>query len=273
MNAELRLHFLDGVLAVEAAAAYLAQVETRFSKALTEEPADRRLVVEQVPWPLAGVTDENPVVDYTPHGGRLTSSWYRLEQYNDDCRVLLRNLNVIGLGRVLMQWTAMLLLPPDGALFHAAGFVTPSGRGCLATGRSEAGKTTLARNLLESGWSVLSDEAPALLLDVEGPRVLYTPFCGDLGIVSPRQKAAPLSALMLLEKGPRIELERLEPPELLRGLLRTVVSYGNARRFSSRIIDTLRDLAVAVPGYRISLPRELDAVELEARLTAADPSP
>lgn len=266
MLVEQRIHFLGGVLALELFEEWAAEARELYGPLLTDGRPDLRLRVERAPGPLTTLDKANPVVSRLPDGGELRTGWYRLEQSGTEALARVRTLNRLGLDHLLYQWTAMLLLPPRGLLFHAAGLVSPRGHGYLALGRSEAGKTTLARNALEGDWEVLSDEAPALRRDPAGWRVLATPFSGELGLVAPATTAAPLDKLLFLAKGETCELTPLSPGEALRGLLRTVISYGGDETFSRMTLKLLEELVTTRPACRLVTPRQVAADELTALL-------
>jgi hypothetical protein len=55
---------------------------------------------------------------------------------------------------------------------HAAGVVSPQGRGVLIVGPSEIGKSTLALGLMRKGWQYLSDDAVLVRRQGDGIRAL-----------------------------------------------------------------------------------------------------
>ncbi len=65
---------------------------------------------------------------------------------------------------------ALLMLLSARGLYplHAAGVVSPDGRGVLLAGRSGSGKTTLCCALARSGWAYLSDDAVLLKQGTSG---------------------------------------------------------------------------------------------------------
>jgi hypothetical protein len=77
------------------------------------------------------------------------------------------------LQRTFWAFGLLKLLRPRGFYsLHAAGLVTPAGRGVLIVGRSGSGKSTLTVGLVRQGWSYLADDAVLLRLQPAGVAAL-----------------------------------------------------------------------------------------------------
>ncbi len=83
------------------------------------------------------------------------------------------------LQRTFWAFGLLKLLRPRGFYsLHAAGVVTPVGRGVLIIGSSGSGKSTLTVGLVRQGWSYLSDDAVLLRLHPEGVTALaFRKYC------------------------------------------------------------------------------------------------
>jgi hypothetical protein len=140
------------------------------------------------------------------------------------------------------------LFPPRGGLFmHACGMVL-NGQGLAFVGHSEAGKTTMARMLVEKGH-LLCDDRIILRRWLEGFRLHGTWSHGDIPLVSP--KSAPLRAVLLLEQAPENQLVRLQPPEAVRLLPQFVIRPLVTRAWWEQVLDIIGILAREVPLYRL----------------------
>ncbi|MBD3400233.1 MAG: hypothetical protein GF399_07865 [Candidatus Coatesbacteria bacterium] len=270
MTEPFLLHHLDGVLRLDLP----DELEhyRRYQTSLPgETPADWRL--EFAVGPREDVEEADlgeltyPVIDGVR---RIRGRAFDLDPTSEGARVLLRMYHAAGISWVLRPWTAMLLLPPRGLLFHAAGLVSPEGRGYLCPGVSGAGKSTLSRNLLGQGWRVLSDELPAVRRDDDGWRLLYTPFCGDLGSVETDTFTAPLHGVLALEKGPATLGDQLDFGAAAAALLPTVAVYGNQPWFAQLVLDILAELTAEVGVRRLRVPAELTPGTVEGLLATVD---
>lgn len=139
----------------------------------------------------------------------MASDWSRGELY------IRADHRYSGAGRDPLDFPLdVVLFPPilayaGGAVLHASGVVA-DGRAFVFTGRSGAGKTTIARLLGSAGYTVLSDERIVLRLEAGGVRAYGTPWAGQLG--EARALSAPLAGLFLL--GPHDTVSRVSgiPP-------------------------------------------------------------
>jgi len=105
-----------------------------------------------------------------------------------------------------------LLAQGLGVEVHAAGVVTPDGRGLLFAGQSGAGKSTLSKLWrAEGGVTVLSDERIILRAEEGGVWMYGTPWHGEGYIAEPGR--ARLGRVFLLRQGPQNALRAVPATE------------------------------------------------------------
>ncbi|MDP3937334.1 MAG: hypothetical protein Q8R92_04265 [Deltaproteobacteria bacterium] len=109
-----------------------------------------------------------------------------------------------------------------GAIFHAAGLITPRGEGWLFLGRSGAGKSTMSGLWAgREGCAIISDDRiivrPEDRHGETGCRMYGTPWHGDAEVSSP--KSAPLARIFLLEQAPENRLVTATPGDAARSML------------------------------------------------------
>ncbi|MCK4594494.1 hypothetical protein KAU45_08325, partial [bacterium] len=210
-------------------------------------------------------TERGMRISYPEHGGRRTIREPRFEIVPTEraARVKYRLGMHQEIDCVLRVWAAMLHLPPDGFLFHAAGVITPGGRGYLVCGHSGGGKSTLAGNLIgRPDWHVLSDEMPAVLREKEGWNLCFTPFWGDLEPRMPEVTQAELRGICKLVQGDAVTLKPLGIKDGTALLFESVTSYGHPSWFVDLLLPFVTEVAHRVPAYRLTVPRVFDPDEL-----------
>ncbi|HLA77453.1 MAG TPA: hypothetical protein VJU18_07735 [Vicinamibacteria bacterium] len=152
-----------------------------------------------------------------------------------------------------------LLAARGGIELHACG-VAASGQGYLFAGQSGDGKTTTAR-LWEGlpGASILSDDRIIVRCGTEGTWWMYgTPWHGEAELAASAR--APLSAVLLLERGERNGFRKLEPAEAVSGLLaRSFVPFHDADLMAASL-QLLDNLVREVPCLRFPFVPEEEAV-------------
>lgn len=133
-----------------------------------------------------------------------------------------------------------------GALIHSAGIVD-AGEASLFVGVSGAGKSTLARQSLDEGRAVLSDDLNALRPSPTGFEALAVPFAG--GVRSETLTGAcPLRAIVRLRQAPEHAVSELRPGAAV-ALLTACAPYVNRDPF--RAEQLMSNLAAIVAATEL----------------------
>ena len=130
-------------------------------------------------------------------------------------RQLCRNPVSYPLDQLLLMYR---LASCQGLILHAAGVVV-AGQGVVLAGASGAGKSTVARRLLEAGVgdALLSDDRVVIRL-VDGKwSVFGTPWSGDAHVAC--NLTAPLRAVLFLQQGRGADVRPVAPAAALHMLL------------------------------------------------------
>lgn len=160
------------------------------------------------------------------------------------------------IGIFLRILVAHVALARGGILLHSSGIVS-RGHAYLFSGRSNVGKTTLARKAASKGFAVLSDDVNVIIPENGVLAARKVPGAGEFW----RQKldmsdpgAKPLGAIVLLEQAPELYANRiLRPAEAVAGLITgCFVVNDNAEAFPL-LMDVLTDLVERVPIVRVGV--------------------
>jgi len=147
-----------------------------------------------------------------------------------------------------MVLLSMLAAPRGALIIHAAGYVL-GGRAAVLAGPGGGGKSTLGRLLQEGGGgTLLSDDRVVLRLGSSGLRAWGTPWAGTGGMAA--NAAAPVSEILLLEKGDRNTVQRLSDVEAAEALLRVCTVPWYDEELSRAATGTLEAVSRRVPVYR-----------------------
>jgi hypothetical protein len=144
-----------------------------------------------------------------------------------------------------------------GLLLHACGAVR-DGRALLFTGRSGAGKTTIARFMLEAGCWVLSDDRIAIRPCASGFRVFGTPWHGDAPLASP--ESARLEAIHAIEQAPRLRARALCGGEAAGAVLGNAFLPVHDAGAAGAALELVERLVARVPVIRLAFPRDAAVV-------------
>lgn len=144
-----------------------------------------------------------------------------------------------------------LLLDRSGFLLHAAS-VLADGRAHVFTGRSGAGKSTVAS--LSPAGTVLTDEISLLRRVETGWQAFGTPFWGEFR-AGDMNCNAPISGIYSLIQAKQDRLERLSPREALRVLLPNVLFFSGRKHDNEQLLRILTDIVEAVPVYQLYFRR------------------
>jgi hypothetical protein len=157
--------------------------------------------------------------------------------------------------RILMSW---VLLPHFGFLLHAA-TVIRGGRAYVCTGRSGAGKSTVAS--LSPEGSVLTDEISLLRRENGVWRAYGTPFWGEFRSEG-RNASAPVAGIFNLVQAAENEIKPLRPAELLRKVLPNILFFSRERDANARLLEILGAAALEIPGYHLEFRKHPDFWEV-----------
>ena len=151
--------------------------------------------------------------------------------------------------RILLTW---MLLPRAGFLFHAA-TVVRDGRAYLFTGKSGAGKSTVA-SLAPEG-SVLTDEVSLVRREDGVWRAYGTPFwgefrAGDLNV------SAPIAGIFRLVQAENNRVTPLRSVELLRAMIGNVLFFSRQPADSQRLLNIVSHAAQELRGYTLEFRKD-----------------
>jgi hypothetical protein len=170
-----------------------------------------------------------------------------------DCRTrrgwIQQTVNPYSVDSVLRIVHTLLLASRGGFLLHAASGIR-DGRAFVFTGRSGAGKTTIAR-LAPPDATLLSDEI-SYLRYIDHKYVAFgTPFAGELA-ASGEPVSAAVHAIYQLAWGDRHHLERLGESDAVRALMRNILFFVDDAELTGQVFQTACHLAANVPVYRLT---------------------
>jgi len=178
----------------------------------------------------------------------LDGATVRLGKDQAEFRRVPHEYSLDSLIRILLS---KLLLERSGFLLHAATVVV-GGRAHVFTGRSGAGKSTVAS--LSPAGSVLTDEI-SLLRHMEGRwQAFGTPFWGEFR-AGDMNCSAPVAGIYSLIQANQDRLERLSPREALRVQLPNVLFFSGRREDNDRLLRILAATVEAIPVYHLHFRR------------------
>ena len=151
--------------------------------------------------------------------------------------------------RVLLSWK---LTGYTGFLLHAA-TVIRNGKAYVFTGRSGAGKSTVA-SLAEEG-SVLTDEISLLRCESGGWRAYGTPFWGEFRAAG-SNTSAPVRGIFRLVQAAENRVMALRPVELLRALLPNVLFFSPEAEANRRLLKILGQAVETISGYDLAFRKD-----------------
>lgn len=134
--------------------------------------------------------------------------------------------------RVLLSWK---LLPCEGFLLHAA-TVVRNGKAFVFTGRSGAGKSTVAS--LSPAGSVLTDEISLLRRENGEWRAYGTPFWGEFRAAG-SNSSAPVAGIFRLLQASENLLKPLSKREVFRMLLPNVLFFSGDLSANQRLLNVI----------------------------------
>jgi hypothetical protein len=151
--------------------------------------------------------------------------------------------------RILLTW---MLLPRTGFLLHAA-TVVHDGRAYIFTGRSGAGKSTVAA--LSPAGSVWTDEISLLRREQGEWRAYGTPFWGEFRAAG-SNSSAPVAGIFGLSQARENHVEALGPVGLLRNILPNVLFFSGEVAATQRLLEILGQAVKEIPGYNLAFRKD-----------------
>ena len=152
-----------------------------------------------------------------------------------------------GLDSLIRILLSMLLSRQRGFLLHAATVVN-KGRAYVFTGKSGAGKSTVAS--LSPKGKVLTDEI-SLLRFVDGAwHAFGTPFWGEFR-ADGANVHAPIAGLYFLNQSLEDRVERVSTRESLRALLPNILFFSRERQMTDDLLCLLTEFVSSVPCCRL----------------------
>ncbi len=108
-------------------------------------------------------------------------------------------------------------------MMHACGVVVDGGA-FLFTGASGAGKSTIARELMNMETAmVLGDDMIILVSDQQGWKAFGSPLGGDIPRAELKNTGAPLKAIFVIRQAAKVECRPLERAQIIPSLITAVV--------------------------------------------------
>jgi hypothetical protein len=146
--------------------------------------------------------------------------------------------------RVLLSWQ---LLSHHGFLLHAA-TVIRNGKAYVFTGRSGAGKSTVAA--LSPEGSVLTDEISLLRREKDGWRAYGTPFWGEFRAAG-SNTSAPVAGIFRLLQAPENRVSAVRPMVLLRSIFPNVLFFSSEAQANRNLLGILAQAVKEIPGFNL----------------------
>jgi hypothetical protein len=157
-----------------------------------------------------------------------------------------------GLDSLIRILLSVLLVPRGGFLLHAA-TVLHGGKTYVFTGRSGAGKSTIAS--LSPAGTVLTDEISLLRRVGDEWNAYGTPFWGEFRAEGNNTHAS-LAGVYVIHQAPEDHIEPMSPHEAVRAMLPNVMFFSREPEITSHLLQLLAEIASQVPCYRLYFRRQ-----------------
>ncbi len=162
---------------------------------------------------------------------------------------MLSALSPYGVDSVLRIVHTLIQAGEGGFLLHGASAIR-YGRAFLFSGVSGAGKTTIS-SLAPKDATLLTDEISYVRRDGDQYRACGTPFAGELARLG-ENASATIARLYFLAKGPDNRIDRIDPGDALRMLLRNVLFFADDAVLVERVFRAAFDFLARVPAFRLT---------------------
>ena len=181
-------------------------------------------------------------------GGDSAYSWRDSSLRLNDWQVQFEGVrHEYGLDSLIRILLSVLLARQRGFLLHAA-TVLSDGRACVFTGKSGAGKSTVAS--LSPKASVLTDEISLLKFVDGGWHAFGTPFWGEFRTEGANVQA-PIGGLYFLVQASEDRLEKISALESIRAMLPNVLFFSRERQTTENLLCLLSEFVSSIPCYRL----------------------
>jgi hypothetical protein len=152
-----------------------------------------------------------------------------------------------------------MLANREGALIHSSG-VDFHGRGCMLSGRSGAGKSTISRRFAMAGHEVLSDDR-IVVRKIDGElRMFGTPWSGEAGIAG--NKDLPLHGIFFLHHGVENFIKKITPAEAIERLMPVTSIPWYDKSVLSKVLTFCEEIVSACPAYDLVFRPDIDVKEV-----------
>jgi hypothetical protein len=170
-----------------------------------------------------------------------------------------QSANPFSIDAVLRIVHTLVLARQGGFLLHAASALR-NGRAHLFTGKSGAGKTTIAR-LAPPDATLLTDELSYLRKEGGEFRAYGTPFAGELAKVG-ENVTAPIAAVYVLAQGHENRIDKLSIADATRAVLGNVLFFAEDSELVQAVFHSACALVEQVPVRRLTFVPDARVWEL-----------
>jgi len=137
----------------------------------------------------------------------------------------------------------------NGILLHAA-TIENKGKGFVFCGKSECGKTTIAR--LSKKYSVFTDEISIIRRIGKTYMVFSTPFWGEMqGGIADVNSSAKVETILFPRKSKEVYLKKVTYHNCLAEIMRSTLFFTNENLRSQKIFELCHGIAEEIPCYEL----------------------
>ena len=149
----------------------------------------------------------------------------------------------------------------DGVLVHSAGCTVYDDIGLIFCGKSQAGKSTISKQLMaDNDFSLLSDDRVIIHKKDDYYFLTGTPWPGEAGISANR--TVPMRALFFLHQSPENRIEPINAVNAFKQILPVVTIPWHERELLPDALAFCESATSAVPAFNIYFSREDGVAEL-----------